>query len=378
MTFFLRNYLLMVMEMEMDQAVKDQLGRALISHKNKKWPLYKRSQWDQFKTIPTLDNTVSSSLMIYPTTDEYIEYLNHREGNPSNIKSVYSALQPILDKFRGKIVLAGGSMTEQFCPKDVDLFFINCSDEEMKKIIEESSEIIRECHSNQEASFSIEITDFLHNIKVKGVIAHPNDMSRERTLIYQFIKKSHSNISELLAGFDMFASQIAYDGSEVWATESGAWAYVNNILIIDISHISKSFGHRCLKYSRKLFKLIIPGIHTVEKHLQMTNYDHYRNDFEHDDIIVNGLKKNDRDLIYPIMCINYLTGTAKDYSVGNKRLMADEFYIGDHYKRRKCYPIIDVESETILRLARRDPENIWSTVPRDIFNLIMAKIPYVL
>lgn len=368
----------------MDEAIKDQLRKAYFSQKRNEYPIYERCQWDRFKLPEGMTIDDSTMLTIQPLAnlnkDSYREptwneMIEKRERSTRLLYDAiyYTPIHEILNKYHGKLVVAGGALTEQWFPKDMDIYFINCTQEEMLEIIDDCSKIIKEYRlTDTDIFYKPVVIKDIHNLIVERLMIFEDHRKNEKTEFeryqferYQFIAKNYSSIGELLGSFDMFASQICYDGNKIWATEGGAWAFVNNICIVDITRISHDFARRIYRYGQKLFDFVIPGLAKnpvggkviAPKNRTCFPIETFKND---------GYYKNNQ---YQILCktlvITHLVAPShqnydsywcdkkngmvidqekikiddlSSYVMGNRKVSAEEFY----------YPTIDEVGQTFL------------------------------
>ena len=397
-----------------DQAIIDQLGRASVAAKYNQYPIYEKSTWNQFKLPHNVQVEDTTMFLIDPRCKRYYEHYGSEDdipysiaGNPptmpfldyvaekrreslSNVRHLYVAVSHILRRYHGKVVLAGGALTNQFYPHDVDLYFINCSKVEMEEIYEDSYAMISEFYPPD--FVWVESSEFLKNIVVpdmEDVFGPP----LQRQLIYQFIMKSYDSIGELLGGFDLFASQVCYDGVNTWATDTGAWAYVNNIIVVDISRVSNKFRERLHKYGIKLFSVVIPGLKRFQTPTVLDIHEGMDPNTGYHEIIPGiclkgedatktkislSSAKDDIKLIYAKpRNLPHTRLDINDYICGNMKMQPDQFYRGGQTLRRPCFIFPDEKVIHMLLMARKKKGNAFSDVPRDIINLIISKIPYV-
>lgn len=139
---------------------------------------------------------------------------------------------------KNKIVVAGGifSSSSIFGP-DIDLFIL---DENYNKLIDEFCEIIFE--NGEERAlynrYTITFTD--------------TDI--------QIVLRLYSSISEILHGFDIGASCIAFDGENFYTTSMGKFAYEYGYNIVDMSLRSTTYEKRLAKYFDRNFGIILPKL----------------------------------------------------------------------------------------------------------------------
>jgi ankyrin repeat protein len=71
----------------------------------------------------------------------------------------------------------------------------------------------------------------------------------------QIVLRLYKSVSEILAGFDVDCSCVAYDGKQVWASPRAITAFMTQINTIDLSRRSPSYENRLSKYSHRGFEV---------------------------------------------------------------------------------------------------------------------------
>lgn len=382
-----------------ESKVNEQLMRASIQRKRGCRKLYRKSEWEQFRLpqgVPEMKDSGSFLQLrkyFHQNQIRSIEaYEGNREKQLSEMKEGYKALDRILATYQGKLILAGGCFTEQWTCKDLDFYFINCSEEEMEKIFCRCVTIVEE---EQHQEIFVEIKEDVNNISFLGLDPVERDgPSKIKKGTYQFIKKNYCSMADVLLGFDMYGAMIAYDGQEIWATDIGAWAYVNSCNVVDISWISPYFGLRFEKYcNHKNFRMIFPGIKSIPNLqpyvLPNTKYSpgliasSCRNlALAHDPLMKNGAHRFCFVLYFPangkvlskraqVTPLNDM----REYPKSNECLKPSQFYAyPDSHKMYLASPQVD----TLLMLAHRfDKNSFLGWLPRDVFMLILLGIPFL-
>jgi Ankyrin repeats (3 copies)/Ankyrin repeat len=74
----------------------------------------------------------------------------------------------------------------------------------------------------------------------------------------QIVFRLYKSVSEILTGFDVDCSCVAYDGHHFWAAPRGVAAYVTQTNTIDLSRRSPSYENRLSKYSHRGFEVYWP------------------------------------------------------------------------------------------------------------------------
>lgn len=76
----------------------------------------------------------------------------------------------------------------------------------------------------------------------------------------QIIFRLYTHLSEVLQGFDLGSSAIGFDGSNVYVTELGKFAFEYGFNIIDTTRRSTSYEKRLVKYFERDFNIIMPNL----------------------------------------------------------------------------------------------------------------------
>ncbi|EXJ54315.1 hypothetical protein A1O7_09653 [Cladophialophora yegresii CBS 114405] len=76
----------------------------------------------------------------------------------------------------------------------------------------------------------------------------------------QIVLRLYRSVSEILTGFDVDCSCVAYDGKQVWASPRALAAFMTQMNTIDLSRRSPSYENRLSKYSRRGFEVYWPLI----------------------------------------------------------------------------------------------------------------------
>ena len=74
----------------------------------------------------------------------------------------------------------------------------------------------------------------------------------------QIVLRLYKSISEILTGFDVDCSCVAFDGKQVWAVPRAVTAFVKQTNLIDLARRSPSYENRLFKYSRRGFEVYWP------------------------------------------------------------------------------------------------------------------------
>jgi hypothetical protein len=219
-----------------------------------RWPLVPFSDLDKYLT----GDHISRSDDLGQTSQYYYE--NHTTSNSQDlINGLYDCfpeLREFFNKYKGKIVVAGGLLTRIFKIKyyfdnvDCDLFFYGIKQQEARAIIFDFINILSKVPGNS----SIKIT---HKLYVTTIVLETNDMD---TRIYQFIHRIYPRKDLIIGGFDLGPCMILFDGDQILFTPLGAYSFAKSCLIVDTTRRSTSFEYRITKYHRMGFQVVFPGI----------------------------------------------------------------------------------------------------------------------
>jgi len=76
----------------------------------------------------------------------------------------------------------------------------------------------------------------------------------------QIILRLYSSPSEILAGFDVDACAVGYNGSQVYAAPRAFISLVTQSISVDMSRRSPSYELRLAKYARRGFEIFVPDL----------------------------------------------------------------------------------------------------------------------
>ena len=85
-------------------------------------------------------------------------------------------------------------------------------------------------------------------------------VSQYPTRHVQIVCRLYKSISEILTGFDVDCSCVAYDGQQVWASPRAVAAFMTQVNTIDLTRRSPSYENRLSKYSHRGFEVYWPVI----------------------------------------------------------------------------------------------------------------------
>lgn len=149
----------------------------------------------------------------------------------------------------------GGSKTdlsrqfyhEKLAPaSDVDLFLYGLNEEQAVEKIKQIEARIRDAILSETTT-----------IRTKNAITI---VSEYPTRHVQIVLRLYKNVSEILTGFDVDCSCVAFDGSQVWASPRALAAFMTQINTIDLTRRSPSYENRLSKYSHRGFEVYWPSL----------------------------------------------------------------------------------------------------------------------
>lgn len=165
------------------------------------------------------------------------------------IQEKYKLIHDILILGNGRISLCGGAIINLLSYgsnlTDWDLFF-HCD------AVEEAVHLLNLCmnfiNDNHEPKCTYSRNSYVQSVKY-------------RKITIQFILRAYKTKDQILLGFDLAGSRIGYNPYDgIFATICGGLSIAMKGFPLDLTQRSTSFGYRIEKYSRKGFKIIIPGI----------------------------------------------------------------------------------------------------------------------
>jgi hypothetical protein len=159
--------------------------------------------------------------------------------------SVVTCLLPVPKKYAQSKKTLRQLYHQMIAPaSDVDLFLYGLSEEEaIKKIIQ-----IEQCIKE---SILTETT----TIRTKNAITI---VSKYPTRHIQIVLRVYKSIAEILTGFDVDCSCVAYDGKQVYAAPRALTAFMAQRNTIDLTRRSPSYENRLSKYSHRGFEVYWP------------------------------------------------------------------------------------------------------------------------
>ncbi|WPH02991.1 Hypothetical protein R9X50_00586300 [Acrodontium crateriforme] len=136
---------------------------------------------------------------------------------------------------------------EQLAPaSDVDLFLYGLSEDD-------AIEKIKQIERNVKDALLVETT----TVRTKHTITI---VSEYPTRHVQIVLRIYKSISEILTGYDVDCSCVAYDGKQVYASPRALASYMTQINTIDLTRRSPSYESRLAKYAHRGFEVYWPNL----------------------------------------------------------------------------------------------------------------------
>jgi hypothetical protein len=158
-----------------------------------------------------------------------------------------TALMPVPEKFKESKRALRKYYHEVLAPaSDVDLFLFGLTEEEAKEKIKQIETKVRD-------AILSETTTIRSKHAVTIASTYP-------TRHVQIVLRIYQNIGEILTGFDVDCSCVAYDGKQVYMAPRAIAAYMTQINQIDLTRRSPSYENRLSKYSHRGFEIYWPHL----------------------------------------------------------------------------------------------------------------------
>lgn len=161
------------------------------------------------------------------------------------IRAGYPIVDDLVAMF--PLVLAGGLIsaivTDTDISNDIDMFIVAPQGD--------PSKMLDQCIKFIEANHGIHAVHYNGHVISISMVDSPH--------ILQIILRVYTSVSQVLHGFDIGASCVAYTGEKFYFTGLGRFAFEYGHNIIDMSMRSTSYESRLVKYWRRGFGFIMPG-----------------------------------------------------------------------------------------------------------------------
>ncbi|XP_014560340.1 hypothetical protein COCVIDRAFT_89408 [Bipolaris victoriae FI3] len=159
--------------------------------------------------------------------------------------SVVTSLLPVSEQHKSSKRALREYYHQKLAPaSDVDLFLYGISEEQAVEKIKQIEQRIKD-------SILTETT----TIRTKNAITIA---SQYPTRHVQIVLRIYRSISEILTGFDVDCSCVAYDGKQVYASPRALAAFMTQVNTIDLTRRSPSYENRLSKYARRGFEVYWP------------------------------------------------------------------------------------------------------------------------
>ncbi|KAJ5594036.1 uncharacterized protein N7459_000244 [Penicillium hispanicum] len=156
--------------------------------------------------------------------------------------AVVTSLLPVPEKARKSKRGLRQYYHEEFAPaSDVDLFLYGLTEEQAIDKIKHIEDKIRN-------TILYETTV----VRTKNTITI---VSQYPTRHVQIVLRIYHSVAEILTGFDVDCSTVAYDGKQVWASPRAIAAFITQTNQIDLTRRSPSYENRLSKYSHRGFEV---------------------------------------------------------------------------------------------------------------------------
>ena len=137
------------------------------------------------------------------------------------------------------IVLAGGSVSNAIIncglQVDYDLFIYGLTEEQASDKVVECIKLLSGHHKHVEIRRSKNAITYIANHQSGEYYYRPQKIE------IQFILRLYASISEIIHGFDVDSSCVAYDGKTVYMTERANYAFKHMVNTVDLDHLSPSY-----------------------------------------------------------------------------------------------------------------------------------------
>lgn len=168
------------------------------------------------------------------TKDKFM--LNRINTNMHNLGFIFNV------GYFENFVIAGGWFTHSSRPDhaDIDIFIYRDHEVTLHNIISLFKE-----------------SDYVFSRRTRYYVQLESNDRFEKPPV-QIILRKYTSIAEILYGFDIGSSQIAYDGNDLYLTVLSKFALETGYNIVDTSHLSPTYERRLYKYKDRGFTIVFP------------------------------------------------------------------------------------------------------------------------
>lgn len=361
------------------QCIRILLADDYLSRKKVKWDLVPYEEFVKF--LPLVENVpqtpfekihavTSNEEKLYVIESKNSPIIGHHTGDDkfarnrsfiyrdqpiSMLYERFPFLPNLFSRHRGRIVVAGGSITRLFFDTrhkgagpiaDVDIFFYGLigkqpSESDIEKAEAEAALILKDCVATlctlSPYYFRVEKKEYVTNVYVMHPDSNASNGFNSTVKCYQFVMRLYPSKDSIIGGFDLPPSMLLYDGENIYGTELGAWSIVKHTFPIDTTRRSLTYEKRIYKYWSMGFDVVFPGIRdaTIDFAAGDPDFDY--------DATVDKIEALFRSLgIVPV-------GYARDEE-GYARAIEGAIFYGDDFKRE--VPPVKVSDLRILPKKR--------------------------
>lgn len=147
--------------------------------------------------------------------------------------------------------LADRTSSSHYSSSDIDIFIYGLN-------LDEANRKLRHIHSIITAnSTGCEV------IRTKRTVTFLNSYPYRHV---QVILRLYKSPAEILLGFDIDCCTFGYDGETTWTTQRGLRAITKGYNLVDATRRSASYEARLVKYARRGFAVMVPGLDKTRVH----------------------------------------------------------------------------------------------------------------
>jgi hypothetical protein len=166
-------------------------------------------------------------------------------------KQIPPSIQSFLAAERGRLVLAGGAAVSYAVgshqPADLDFFFVGYSTER------EAMSCMDRFVTHVSFATPPIVARTQHAVTIQGRLPIPSPAPdiKHDYIKCQFILRLYKCTEELLTGFDVDASCLAYDGERLWATPRFRFCVEHQVMVANPHRQSETYAKRLCKYAKR-------------------------------------------------------------------------------------------------------------------------------